>query len=148
MTVYLQSTTSEPNRINKTITTNNTYTGTLREESSVLDPIILFNADPQILAGYNYMTIPEFANRSYFITDISAIRNGLTQITGHVDVLYTYRAQILTQKVVTMRQENNWNLYIEDGIFHEYANPLIVTKKFPSGFDSQSFVLSVAGGTD
>lgn len=139
---------SPTNKINKDITISQTVSGTLKAGTSVIDPVILIAGDAGAYSAYNYMQIDTFNGRKYFITDIRTQANGILEISGHVDVLYTYATQILAQSAVIARQENNWNLYIEDGIFKTYANSKIITKTFPSGFDSQSFVLAVAGGTE
>lgn len=138
---------SESNKIGKTLSTLSTISGTIRGGSSILNPDILAEVPISTLKGCNYMYIPEFG-RYYFMTGIEAETNGLSRISGRVDVLETYKTQILAQTAIIERQQNKWNLYIEDGIFREYANPNIIFKAFPSGFTSQQFVLAVAGGTD
>lgn len=145
--ITLMTNQSEPNKIGKTLSTISTISGNLRSKSSIIRPEILVEAQISELTGCNYMQIPEFG-RHYFITEIRAETNNLVSISGRVDVLETYKEQILAQTAIIERQQNNWNLYIEDGIFKEYSNPNIIFKKFPSGFDSQQFILAVAGGTD
>lgn len=146
MNVQIQQTTSEKNRIGKSISTLYTASGALREGTSIINPVIrISGANIPSLKNANYMYIPDF-NRYYFITDIKSIRNGLIEISGHVDVLQTYAKQIRNNTAIIKRNANSWNLYIEDGLFKTYANPHIFTKLFPSGFKNPSFVLSVAGG--
>lgn len=146
MNIQIQQTTSEKNRIGKSISTLYTASGALREGTSILNPVIrISGANIPTLKNANYMYIPEFS-RYYFITDIKSVRNGLVEISGHVDVLQTYASQIKNNTAIIKRNSNSWNLYIEDGLFKTYANPHIFTKLFPSGFKDPSFVLSVAGG--
>lgn len=146
MTIQIQQTTSEKNRIGKSINTLYTASGALREGTSIINPVIrISGANIPSLKNANYMYIPEFS-RYYFITDIKSVRNGLVEISGHVDVLQTYASQIKNNTAIIKRNSNSWNLYIEDGLFKTYANPHIFTKLFPSGFKDPSFVLSVAGG--
>lgn len=146
MTIQIQQTTSEKNRIGKAISTLYTTEGTLRDGTSILNPVIrLSGATIPSIKNANYMYIPDFG-RYYFITDIKSIRNGIVEISGHVDVLQTYSGQIRSNSAVIRRNSNSWNLYIEDGVFKTYANPHIFTKLFPSGFKNPSFVLAVAGG--
>lgn len=146
MNIQIQQTTSEKNRIGKSISTLYTASGALREGTSIINPVIrISGANIPSLKNANYMHIPDF-NRYYFITDIKSIRNGLIEISGHVDVLQTYAGQIRNNTAIIKRNANSWNLYIEDGLFKTYANPHIFTKLFPSGFKNPSFVLSVAGG--
>ena len=146
MNIQIQQTTSEKNKIGKSISTLFTASGALREGTSIINPVIMISgANIPTLKNANYMHIPDF-NRYYFITDIKSVRNGLVEISGHVDVLQTYAGQIRSNSAIIKRNANSWNLYIEDGLFKTYANPHIFTKLFPSGFKDPSFVLSVAGG--
>ena len=144
MTIYLQQNTSEKNRLDKSINTLATMTGTLRESTSIVDPIIKVACNLSDFTQCNYMTIPEF-NRSYFVTDMKSIRDGLVEFKAHVDVLSTYKAQIRANPAIIKRQENAWNLYLNDGSFKVYQNPMVITKEFPQGFSTLEFVLAVAG---
>ena len=146
MMIHIQQTTSEKNKIGKSISNLYTASGALREGTSIINPVIMISgANVPTLKNANYMHIPDF-NRYYFITDIKSVRNGLIEISGHVDVLQTYSSQIRNNTAIIKRNANSWNLYIEDGLFKTYANPHIFTKEFPSGFKEPSYVLFVAGG--
>ena len=146
MIIQIQQTMSEKNKIGKSISTLYTASGVLREETSIINPVIrLSGVNVPSLKNANYMYIPDF-NRYYFITDIKSIRNGLIEISGHVDVLQTYAGKIRNNTAIIKRNANSWNLYIEDGLFKTCANPHIFTKEFPSGFKDPSYVLFVAGG--
>lgn len=142
--IVLQRNASENNKVDKTLTTITTMTGTLKNETSIIDPVIFFEASLSDLKNCNYCTISEFG-RSYFVNNIRSIRNGLVELTCHVDVLSTYKSQIRDQFALVKRQENNWNLYLNDGSFKVYQNPMVLTKLFPLGFTSPQFVLAVAG---
>lgn len=142
--IVLQRNSSENNKVDKTLTTITTMTGTLKNETSIIDPVIFFEASLSDLKNCNYCTISDFG-RSYFVNNIRSIRNGLVELSCHVDVLSTYKSQIRQQFALVKRQENYWNLYLNDGSFKVYQNPMVLTKLFPSGFTSQHFVLAVAG---
>lgn len=143
--IKLQINNSEKNRLDKSLTDLITLSGTLRAETSVIDPVIIVEGDLSSFVNCNYMTIDSF-NRKYFVNNIRSIRNGLFEITAHVDVLTTYANQIRQNNAIIARQEKKWNLYLNDGVFKTYQNPHIVTKAFPSGFTEQHFIFSVAGG--
>lgn len=145
MIIKLQRNNSEKNRLDKDIADISELSGTLRESTSIIDPVIVIEGDLASYVNCNYMTIPDF-NRSYFVTNIRSVSNSLFEISAHVDVLTTYKDQIRANDAIIARQEKNWNLYLNDGIFKTYQNPQIVTKAFPSGFTSQHFIFSVAGG--
>lgn len=142
--IILQRNNSEKNKVDKTLTTIATMTGTLKNETSIIDPVIIFETSLSDLKNCNYCTISEFG-RSYFVNNIRSVRNGLVELTCHVDVLSTYKSQIRQQFAIIKRQQENWNLYLNDGSFKVYQNPMVLTKQFPAGFSTPSFVMAVAG---
>lgn len=142
--ILLQRNTSELNKLDKTLTTITTLTGTLKTETSIIDPVIIVEGVLSDLKTCNYCTISEFG-RSYFVNNIKSIRNNLIELTCHVDVVSTYKSQIRSQFAIVRKQENNWNLYLNDGSFKCYQNPIVLTKKFSNGFTTPSFVMAVAG---
>ena len=143
MNIILQKNNSEDNRIGKDLVTVGTITGSLKSDSSIVDPVILVES-LDLVSNINYMTIPDF-HRKYFVNDIVSVRNSLVEIHAHVDVIETYAPEILRQKAIIKRQRDKWNLYLDDGMFKTYQNAKIVTKEFPNGFDHTEFVLAVAG---
>lgn len=142
--IALQTNASEKNKLDKDLTTIATVTGTLKTQTSIIDPIILIEGDLSNYVGCNYMTISAFG-RSYFVNNIRSIRTNLFEISAHVDVLSSFSAGIRSNSAIVRRQENNWNLYLNDGTFKVYQNPNVLTKAFPSGFSKQEFVLAIAG---
>lgn len=143
-TIDLMVNHSEMNRVTKDTSTIISVAGELKQETSIIDPVILFAGSLSSLANCNYMYIASF-NRYYFVTNIKSIRNGLIEISGHVDVLSSYASEIKSCIGIIERQANDWNLYLNDGTFKVYQNSLVVTKNFPSGFSGLEFVLAVAG---
>lgn len=142
--IILQKNNSENNNINKDISNILTLSGTLKNQTSIINPSIIIEANLTDITACNYLTIPSF-NRSYFINNIESLRNNLVEISAHVDVISSFKSEILSNTAIVKRQENNWNLYIDDGVFKSYQNPIVITKAFPSGFTTQEFVLAVAG---
>lgn len=149
MTIRFYTNTAEKNRVNKSdyLTQKSEMIGTLRESTSIINPVITIHsvngATP--LSGINYMYIVDL-DRYYFIVDISTVNNDIWVINAKIDVLHTYKRQIYEQKAIIKRQENLWNLYLNDGSFKVYQNPHIKQTSFPYGFTGSSFVLAVAGG--
>ena len=127
-----------------------TATGTLRNGTSVLDPVVVIHPDPTITDRFshqlNYMYIAEFG-RYYYITNIISTYDGLWEIHGHVDVLMSFADQIREQTAIVSRQQNKYNLMLDDGSFMTYQNPKFQTKTFSveGPFETQEFVLIVAG---
>lgn len=122
--------------------------GTLRAGSSIIDPVILVEANaPGFQANEsNYIYVEEFG-RYYYITNIISTNYTLWEIHCHVDVLMSYKDQIRAQTAIVARQEAQYNLLLDDGIFMVYQNPKIQTKTFSveGPFETQEFVLVVAG---
>ena len=109
--------TDELNVINKTLSSQLELDCTLRDSCNILDPSIFIrktNADGgSAIPSYNYAYIPEF-NRYYFITDITSVNNQLWRIDMHVDVLMSYKDNILAQEVYVLRNENEYNEFLPD----------------------------------
>ena len=144
MNIILQYNNSEKNKANKSLITVYDIEGTLRESTSIIDPVIVFDGNVTDVSKINYMTIPLFG-RSYFVTGIRSIQQGLFEISGHVDVLTTYKNELKTCQAIVKKQEHAWNLYLNDGSLRTYHNPDVITQSFPSGFNTMEFVFAVAG---
>ena len=120
-------------------------TGSLKDNTSIINPTILVDGSILTYPTLNYLFIPEFGNRRYFINNITSVRTNLFEISAHVDVLSTYASQIRQNRGIVKRQRDIWNLYLNDGSFRVYQNPLIQTLVYPSGFTDYQFILAVAG---
>lgn len=141
--IQLMNNTDELNKITKSPGTVMTLQGTLRDEASIVDPVILVEYDGA-LTGVNYMHIPTF-NRYYFINDIVSVRNKLWRIHAHCDVLKTYSEGILGTPAVVARNENTYNLLLDDSMFKVESDPLLQICKFPQKFTGQSYLLIMNG---
>ena len=141
--VLIQKNLSDDRSLTKDLTLLGAMTGNLKTDTSILQPVILFSGS--LPADANYMTIDTFG-RKYFITDIRSVGNNLYEVAARVDVLSTYAGAIRNCSGIVARQENKWNLYIDDGTFKVYQQPENTIKLFPAGFNSYEFVLAVAGG--
>lgn len=145
ITIILQCNSSERNRVTKTVTTLATVTGVLKDTTSIINPTLIISGDIGDYVTCNYCTIADF-NRSYYVNDIRSLRNNIFEITCHVDVLSSFAVQIKACTGIVQRQEENWNLYLNDGVFKVYQDPIVQVKEFPADFDSLQYVLAVVGG--
>jgi hypothetical protein len=144
MTITFYTNLSEKNHLDKDLTTMGTITGTLRDECSIINPVIrIENFSGFDLSECNYAFIPEFG-RYYFIENIKCV-NKLYEVQMHVDVLSTYKSVIRNNSAIISRQANNYNLYLQDGNIKTYAFPHMQVVQFSGGFDSFNLILSVAG---
>ena len=137
MNLTLYKTVSDSIALDKQLELLITLSGILREQSSIIDPVILIEDIDDFLPEMNYAYIEEF-NRYYYIT-------GVESVSFHVDVLYTYKDAIRENSAIIERNENLYDLQLNDGLFKTRQNPRIVEYAFPSGFNTWSFVLAVAG---
>lgn len=144
MTLTLYSNASEYAALDKELTQILSLTGTLREESSIIDPVILVEGLGEHVTEINYAYIPEFG-RYYFITNIESVRANLWRLSFHVDVLHTYADSIRENSGIIERNEYSYDLQLNDGLFKTRQNPRIAQYPFPSGFNTWNFVLAVAG---
>lgn len=145
MNLKLYKNLSDRNHLDKDITQQgNTLTGTLRNDCSVIDPIIGIESFTGFnLTECNYAYIEEY-NRYYFINNI-ILRGNLYELHMHVDVLSTYKDCIRNNSGVVSRQQNRYNLYLQDGNFKTNAFSHMQVIQFPDGFSNFNFILSVSG---
>ena len=142
--IVIQQNASEPERVDKVLTDLLTLTGTMREETSIIDPHFRVAAGEAQLVGCNYITVPTFG-RSYFVRDIVSVRNGVMELVCHTDVVSSWKTQLRANTAIIHKQENSWNLYLNDGSLQAYQNPKILTLPFPHGFSTFQYILTVAG---
>lgn len=137
------------NKLYKDLQIVTTLSGELRQSTSILTPTIQIEISPNTtlntVTTANYCYIEAFNGRKYFIEEWEIINANILQFSARVDVLSTYADIIKQQKAIIKRQENLWNLYLNDGSFKIFQNPIILTKAFPSGFYTDEYVLSIAG---
>ena len=152
MNIKLYTYTNEKNAIEKKTTQLADLTGDLRSEVDILNPVVTVEIDgtdltqTEILTKANYAYIADFG-RYYFITGIKGVGKGLAEISMHVDVLYSWKTQILAQSCVIARSEKPTYacMHLTDSYIRTYNNPYHCTKKFPAGFTDTNVILTVAG---
>lgn len=123
-------------------------TGELRNDTSVVDPVILVQASAATLAACNYMKITEF-NRAYFITDVVSKTSALCEIHGHCDVLSTYASAIKKNQGIVGRTSATslQNHYLNDPLLPVSSKRSVKNLAFPKAFDAtaESIILVTAG---
>lgn len=146
ISVKLMHNSSPVEKIGKALDAGPEFTCDLKADTSVLKPTIVLQTASS-LAGFNYMYIPDF-NRYYFIGDIVSKNNVIWEVSGHVDVLETYKQQILSNTAILKRQQNKFNTYLNDERWPVYTYDDVITFRFSnSGFKKGlEYLLVVAGG--
>lgn len=144
ITIEIGNYTGESYALDKQLVGAVVLTGNLKDGTSVVDPVILIHNNVALTG--NYAHIPAF-NRYYFINDIVSIRTGLWRVACHVDVLMSWKNRIREQRAVIARNQNSYNLYLNDDKFQVTANPRIQQLAFPSGpwNQGESQILVVTG---
>ena len=96
MELKIYNNNSNTNVLNKDITLIDTLEFNLKMDNSILQPIL-------ILKNYsmgNYCYIKEF-KRYYYITDIKMLTGGLYQLQLDIDVLMSYKNEIMINPITT-----------------------------------------------
>lgn len=145
LTVTLYNSSSPVEKIGKTLTSGGTYSCSLKDTTSILNPVLIIRTSDPVY-NYNYLYIQEFG-RYYFINDIKSVNNNVWEISAHVDVLETYKTAILANSAVIRRQTNKYNTYLNDPEWKTYAYEQIAAFKFPNTPFSKDlkYILTVAG---
>lgn len=145
MDIKLYKNHSEKNKITKTLTGEVEYTGTLRDETSVINPTVLIHATN--LSLYNYAYIPEF-HRYYFIRDVVSVRNGLWRVSMSVDVLMSFKDDIYDLNVILSDTESTGqNDYYAGDQWRSLVKAKTDIIKFSNGLlDNGEYILITAGG--
>ena len=143
LTLYVNN--SEKNKIGKNLTNDFPLSGTLRDVTNIINPVILIELNE--ISNYNYCYIPDF-NRYYFITDITVIRTGLFAISLMVDVLESFQTNIKNLSVILLNTQNvGANNYLPSQVFRNNVKAKTDILNFPNGLnDSGEFILITAGG--
>lgn len=142
ITLYVNS--SEKNKIGKTLTAVDTLEGSIKGESSIINPTILIEYNNP--TAFNYVYIDAFG-RYYFVNDVVAVRNNLLRVSLSVDVLESFAAAILSQNVIIDKNTNDFDLYLPDENLLTKVKTKTDIINFPSGLlESGEFILITAGG--
>ena len=145
MDINLYKNHSEKNKIGKSLTGEVTYSGSLRDETSVINPVILLAAEN--LSQYNYAYIPQF-HRYYFISDIVSVRNGLWRVSLDVDVLESYKVGIKNLNVILSDSEDEGGQkYLDGAQWRTKVKASTDIIRFSSGLrENGEYILITAGG--
>ena len=138
MTLEIGNCVDEKNKINKSFTSRYELPGTLKEPSSIINPTIRIEADLAMLAGCNYCYIPEF-RRYYFIVNMESIHNTICTLQLHVDVLMSYKEQLMDCYGYVDRQEDIVSVMIPDSEKLQQANPTISTIPFTVPTEAEGY---------
>ena len=144
MEIILYYNDSEKIKLDKELTQIATIEGRLFQDTSITKPSIMFDLDTAVFSA-NYLYIPQF-NRYYFISDVVNVSANKWQIQARVDVLTSFKSAIRQNTAIIERQENEYNLYLDDKYYRAYQNEDVQYKKFSGSLPSDKYILVVNGG--
>ena len=127
--------------INKNLTGATTISGNVKTQYTSSG--ISINIDVSV-AGitpfqFNYM---KYDNKFYYIDNVDFVSQNIIRLNCSVDLLETYKAQILKQTAVLERSQNIYSRYIDDDKLVLNAYKRVQTKAFPVSFTpSSSYVI-------
>ena len=148
MQIVLYQNFSENNTIGKKLTEIATLQARLKEQVSALDIVLELKATNDIIQNVNYVQIAKF-NRKYFVVDKDIMTNDICILRCHVDVLDSFRNDILSLNVIANKTQgsNVSDLYIDDGSFVIENRLVNDIYNFPNGFNNNGeFILLTVGG--
>lgn len=154
MVAKIFKTKSAPNVVNKVLTEVVAFDEVIfKEETSLLNPTIIINGvsndssyNIEDIGTSNYFSIPK-VNRYYFITDITMMSGGRVAITGKVDVLMSFKSDILGSTQLIVRQEKKTNNYLIDTDIPLSSKKQVIEHEFGESIaDSGYYILAVNGG--
>lgn len=136
---------SDDRVINKVLIDGLTLEGQARDSVNVMNPVVRFESDE--VMRYNYAYIPEL-QRYYAVTEITAAYDNLYDVSFAVDVLMSFRGDILTYQVIVDKQSmpENGDEYIDDGSL--VCDNVMFTRlhEFANGFNNNpEYILITAG---
>ena len=130
--------------VNKSVSISKQVDCNLKGEVDMLHPTLIVK--DVAIGSCNYMQIPNFSNRYYYIDSMITRNNGILEITGRVDVLMSHKTEILALGGIIARQETLYNAELKDTDYTALNYRRIQTKAFPHEFSTDKLVLIVAGG--
>lgn len=140
---------SESNRLDKSLSQQFEAACMFRNTVSVLNPVIELEMDE--LPKINYVFLVAL-HRYYYVTDITIIRNRLYALHLAVDVLMSYKDEILNLNPIIERQENyHNNLLVNDHVITELKyNYSTQTAEGDISFSMTDldFIITALTGTD
>lgn len=127
-TATLYTNNSNNNVAVKNLTTIKTVNIEFKGEVAVENPTIILQSDSVDVSKCNYIYIEDF-NRYYYATITVSAQKIIA--TCNVDVLSSYWNELKNTDAIIQRQENTYNLYLQDSDFNTYQFDNIAFKTFP-----------------
>lgn len=146
MNVILYTSKSDKKVVNKSLTNDYTIDCKLKNDCSIINPSLYITSENTNIVDYNYAYIPTF-KRYYYVENITFINNTIVMLDLKVDVLMSFKNSFLDLNAVIQRNENKYNVYMNDNDFVLLNKKRIIQKEFANGFTGTGVnILTVNGG--
>lgn len=145
MDLIMYNNISEKNCMGKKLTSGKRFAGSLREQSSIINPVIRIEADSAPI--HNYVYILEF-KRYYFVQNIVNLSRYIWELSLTVDVLESFKVSIKENYAIISDTEiTGKDNYIAGEQWKTNVKNTTSILRFPSGLsNSGSYILITAGG--
>lgn len=148
MTIDILQTSSANNFVNKNVTSiKSGVSCNVKEPIRIINPVVILSFDVETLKA-NYAYIPDY-KRYYYITDIVPLTGGRIELHLAVDVLYSFKDDILNSTAIIDKQQNidNANVYLNDGSYVTQEKEFHSVINYPNGFlEDGEYILITCGG--
>ena len=139
MTAILYNNVSDSREINKNLTELSTINITLYLDTTVVEPVFKVK---NYINNANYMYIPDL-HRYYYINNYT-LSNQCVYLHCYVDVLETYKTEILNSVCLISRSENDYNDNIVDTLAPITENTVYTVKNFGENVKTtEHFIIGV-----
>ena len=139
MTAILYNNVSDSRKINKNLTELSTINITLYLDTNVETPVFKVK---NFINNANYMYVPDL-HRYYYINNYT-LSNQCVYLHCSVDVLETYKTEILNSECLISRSENDYNDNIVDTLAPITENTVYTVKNFGENVKTtEHFIIGV-----
>lgn len=142
MKIELYNTSSSNNTINKVLEDVEVYDITFKGVADVIRPSVKIQSKK--LLSFNYAFIPDF-KRYYFINNISIQPNNIYIVNMRVDVLESYKDDILKCSGFVNRQQNINNYYNNEYEFEERKEIEIIESTIKPEYERTTIISTIGG---
>lgn len=119
-------------KMDKVLTGGTPVSGSATTPVDTVNATFLVEADEATVDGSNYIMVDTTPTRYYWIVSKQALTAKLWQLTCKCDLRKSARAAIVASTGVVSRNENNYNMYLNDDQIPVSAKRALEIKKFPT----------------
>lgn len=147
MRVALMANRSQPNVLNKTVSTTATYDAQMVTAIDDKQIVVRFHL-PYSAVNWKTVNYMEVDGAYYYIDSVKHIANGISEVNGSIDLLMTYRDAIKQLNVLAERSTSHGSTAIADPMRASSAGGKVTVTSFTSEIKddevSGAYVLSTS----